>query len=266
MVRRTAVPAPPARLLPAAFLLQASWNYERQQGIGFGAALAAALRQLGVADGDRAAFLRRHVQSFNTNPVMAPWVLGAVARLESQRAREGAPSAGEIDRLKTALSIHLARIGDSVIWSGLRPLASAVGIALALAGVPWAAAAAAWALYNAAQVPLRIAGLRIGYREGAAVVERLVSPTWNRAFERMREAGGVLAGVAAGLLCAQASGSGSNGIAPDGAPATGPVTALLTVAAIGVALVTLERRRGGATGIALVALAAAAALAAVGLS
>ena len=252
MTRRAAVPAPPAKLFLAAFFLQSAWNYERQQGIGFAAALAGTVGRLGIAGAERARFLRRHLRSFNTNPVMAPWVIGAVARLESNRARDGSPDEDGIDRLKTALSIHLARIGDSIVWSGVRPLASAVGIVLALAGAAWVAAAVYWVLYNAVQVPLRVAGLWIGYREGAAVTARLVSPKWNRVLGSIRAAGAVVSGVGAGLLAARAAAHG---------------VGTLTVAFVagGAAVLVLERRRGGATGVALVVLVVTAVLAAVGL-
>jgi len=252
MMRRAPPEVPPAWLVPAAFLLQASWNYERQQGLGFGAAMAGAAAPLGLDGAEKPGFLRRHLRSFNTNPVMAPWVIGVVARLEADRARDGAPPAEEIDRLKTALSVHLARLGDSLVWTGIRPLASAVGIALALAGLSWGAALAYWMFYNAVQVPLRVAGLSIGYGEGASVIARLTSPRWNRWLAQIRTAGAAVAGVAAGLVAARTIEHG---------PATARLTALAAIAAA----VAVERWRGGATGVALLALVGAAVLAAAGL-
>jgi len=172
--------------------------------------------------------------------------------MERERLRGGAPAEDEIDRLKTALSIHLARLGDSVVWSAVRPLAAAAGIAAALAGAPAALAAAAyWILYNAVQVPMRWMGLSLGLREGAGVTARLVSPRWNGALERIRDAGAVVAGAGLGLAAARSHEGG-------GAPLVGA-----TAIAAAAAAVLLEKRRGGATGAALAALAVAVLLSAV---
>ena len=65
--------------------LQAAFNPDRRQGIGFGAALAPWARLHGD-DAERRAFLERHVKAFNTNPAMAAPILGAVARLETRAA------------------------------------------------------------------------------------------------------------------------------------------------------------------------------------
>jgi hypothetical protein len=125
-------------------------------------------------------------------------------------------------------------------------------VLLALLGGSYAAAVVYWVSYNAAQVTLRIQGLSAGYRDGLGVTERLPGRGWALATERVRDVGSVAAGAALGLAAA-------DGLAGGSAPALAAV-----VAAAGVAMVAVDRRRAGATGIALAAVAVAALLAVVG--
>ena len=65
------------RMAARASLLQATWNYERQQGIGWAHALDPALRRLipdAVAHRER---LAAHTAYFNTQPTFASLALGA---------------------------------------------------------------------------------------------------------------------------------------------------------------------------------------------
>jgi mannose/fructose/N-acetylgalactosamine-specific phosphotransferase system component IID len=245
-------PRPPLALVAAVFFLQAAWNYPRMQALGFAACMAAVTRRVGEGGRDLSRSLHRHLGVFNTNPVLAPWVIGAAARMEEERALRGRPTEAEIVRFKDALAVHLARLGDALVWSAIRPLAAAVGVLLALLGGSYAAAVVYWVSYNAAQVTLRIQGLSAGYRDGLGVTERLPGRGWALATERVRDVGSVAAGAALGLAAA-------DGLAGGSAPALAAV-----VAAAGVAMVAVDRRRAGATGIALAAVAVAALLAVVG--
>src|SRR5262249_32197906 len=74
-----------ARVVARSFLLQALWNPERQQGAGFAFALKPFLTRVPPPQGEPAA-LARHVGYFNTNPAFASYALGAIGRLEVERA------------------------------------------------------------------------------------------------------------------------------------------------------------------------------------
>jgi PTS system mannose-specific IID component len=150
-------------------LLQATWNYERQQGVGWAWALEPVLRRLYPSAPERARRLAEHTAYFNTQPTLASLALGAVAKLEEARARgEDGVDAGTIARIKSVLGSSLAALGDRVFWLTLRPFTACLGIALALAGWPWAAAVQ-WLAYNLAHQTVRLAGVRWGYREGPAI-------------------------------------------------------------------------------------------------
>src|SRR5205814_9869611 len=86
-----------------ASLLQATWNYERQQGVGWAWALEPALKRIEPDPARRAARLAEHTAFFNTQPTMASLALGAVASLEERRAETGAPDSEAIARIKSVL-------------------------------------------------------------------------------------------------------------------------------------------------------------------
>jgi PTS system mannose-specific IID component len=168
----------PSRVLGASlarlFLLQATWNYERMQGLGLAWALAPVARALARDDAEAARALVPHTAYFNTHPVMASVAVGVVAG-EMERRAAGEPALDEagLARAKQALGSSLAAAGDPLFWNTLRPM-------LALA------AAASWrddrsplgiltflVGYNVVAIGYRIRGLFEGFRRGLAYVAQL---------------------------------------------------------------------------------------------
>lgn len=159
------------RMALRANLLQSTWNYERQQGIGWAYALQPALEALYPDAEVRRARLAEHVAYFNTQPTLASLALGAAAHLEEQRAGGTGPDAEGMARVKAALGSTLAALGDRLFWFSLRPFAAALGVLLALArpAQPWGA----WVLLAVYAVPhlaLRTLGVGWGYARGPAVL------------------------------------------------------------------------------------------------
>jgi len=150
-------------------LLQATWNYERQQGIGWAYAIDPALRRLYPDEATRRERLAEHTAYFNTQPTLASLALGAVAGLEEQRAAGAPVDAAAVARVKSALGSSLAALGDRLFWLTLRPVAACVGVLFALHG-RWYGALAMWACYNWVHLGLRFAGVGMGYRQGAQVL------------------------------------------------------------------------------------------------
>jgi mannose/fructose/N-acetylgalactosamine-specific phosphotransferase system component IID len=146
-------------------LLQATWNYERQQGVGWAYAIRPALERLIANPRTRCERLAEHTAYFNTQPTLASVALGAVARLEEERAAGEGPDAAGIARVKSALGSSLAAVGDRLFWFTLRPFAACVGALFALGG-PWRGALALWVCYNAVHLTVRLRGVRWGYEGG----------------------------------------------------------------------------------------------------
>src|SRR5699024_5212757 len=66
--------------------LQASWNFERMQNVGWAYAMIPALKKLYTDKEDRAQALKRHLEFFNTHPYVAAPVLGVTLTLEEEKA------------------------------------------------------------------------------------------------------------------------------------------------------------------------------------
>ncbi len=116
------------RLFLRALLIQAGWNRERMQALGFTYALL-------PLDGPRGApaeaeFVRRHLAYVNTNPAMSAVLLGAVAAEEARLEVAGASGEAASERVagvKRRLEGGLAALGDRAFWGWLRPLLGVVG-------------------------------------------------------------------------------------------------------------------------------------------
>jgi len=178
-------------------LLQATWNYERQQGVGWAWSLAPALERFYPDRATRLDRLAEHTAFFNTQPTLASLALGAAAMLEEQRAATGQPDAAGMTRIKNAMGSSLAAIGDRLFWFTLRPLSALIGTLLATAS-PWLGALALVLCYNAVHQTVRVLGISWGYRLGPAVL----SPVLRGRLERMIHAGALLGVAAAGALVA----------------------------------------------------------------
>jgi len=128
-------------LLAAGFklnLLHASWNFERLQNAGFLFSIYGLLKK--IYKDDRENLLRaikRHMGFFNTHIFFSPAVAGVITRLEEDLP-DTDPEAKEreIENTKMGIMGPLAAIGDSLFWSGLKPIALLLGAAIVLLSNP----------------------------------------------------------------------------------------------------------------------------------
>jgi PTS system mannose-specific IID component len=196
------------------FLVQACWNFEKLQNVGFAYAIYPALsalykgRELGES-------VRRHLEIFNTQPFMASFALGVTVKMEEERAKlsgetELAAAAARISEVKSALASPLAAIGDKLFWSTLRPLTLLVSLLVWwLLGLrQWSlplevlqrggahlrfdvprmlvGLAAGLAVYNAMAIWIRWKGLKYGYQCGASGVCGLDFLDWQGLIKKLR--------------------------------------------------------------------------------
>lgn len=160
-------------------LLQASWNFERLQGLGFFYALLPGLRKL-YSGPELIAAAQRHPGYFNTHPYLAPLVAGAVLRLEEDQALGHRESPIDIADFKEMVAAPYAAIGDALFWGGLRPLAAGIALFFAVKGLLWAPLVFLL-LYNAVPFWFRCVFFVRGYRRGLASVEFMQNfhlPDW----------------------------------------------------------------------------------------
>lgn len=188
-----------ARVTARTSLLQATWNYERQQGLGWAWCFAPVLERLYPDAASRRMRLAEHTAYFNTQPTLASLALGAVANLEEQRALGLAPDDDGIARVKTLLGSALAALGDRLFWFTLRPFVACLGVLLALGG-SWVGALALLVCYNAVHLTLRLRGVAVGYRLGAEVLSGGLRGRLERAVRTTSTFGAALVGLVVAAL------------------------------------------------------------------
>ena len=146
------------------FLIQSSWSFERMQSLGFFYSISPAIKAINENEEDLKEAYKRHLEFFNTNPYMAPAIIGAAIKLEEQGA-----SSEEIKELKNGLMGAYGAVGDSLFWGSLRPLAAIIGVAVALKGSLWAPIVFL-TIYNLPHIFMRCYGLFKGYKMGVGVI------------------------------------------------------------------------------------------------
>lgn len=112
--------------------LQASWNFERMQNVGWAYAMIPALKKLYTDKEDRAQALKRHLEFFNTHPYVAAPVLGVTLTLEEEKAAGRDIDNAAIQGVKIGMMGPLAGVGDPIFWGTLRPVLGAFAASLAL--------------------------------------------------------------------------------------------------------------------------------------
>ena len=149
--------------------LQSSWNYQRMQGLGFLFALLPGLQRLCPPE-ELAKACLRHAGYFNTHPYLAPLVVGAVLKLEEERAAQGDDRSIDINDFKEIVAAPYAAIGDALFWGGLRPLVAAVALFFAIKGIIWTPLIFLL-LYNLIPFWFRVVFFEYGYRHGLKSVD-----------------------------------------------------------------------------------------------
>ncbi len=161
------------------FFLQACWNFQRMQNIGFCFAISPVIKALYPAPAARQKAIKRHLEFFNTHPYCASIILGVVAKLEEQAAQAGDDEAREAVRVKIGMMGPLAAMGDVIYWVMLRPALALVGVSLVLFGSleqSWLVILGSLCfigLYSIAHLGLRIGGVFLGYNWGVEIVKEL---------------------------------------------------------------------------------------------
>ncbi len=152
------------------FLIQGSWNYHTMLGSGFAFAMLPTLRRLFGHDPEQMdASVARHLEHFNAHPYLSGVALGAIIRLEDERADEET-----IRKFKAAVRGPLGGLGDALVWATWLPSVAACALILYWLGLPgWVAVTFFVVVYNLGHLGLRVWGFRAGLDAGRAVGGRL---------------------------------------------------------------------------------------------
>lgn len=220
------------RVLGRSLFIQAGFNSQGLQSLGFLFALMPALRELYPGQDEQRVAVRRHLETFNTHPYVAAAIVGGTLALE-ERVAAGEELPEKVTAFKTSLMGPLAALGDAFFWHALRPAVGAVAAAYAPLAGAWAALFFLLA-YNTVHFSFRARLFLLGYREGAGLVQSLARahlPAWT---QRLRSVAAACAGGLAAWLALEL-GAGQPG-------ALGPAVAVGCLAA-GTAAYELVKRR-----------------------
>jgi mannose/fructose/N-acetylgalactosamine-specific phosphotransferase system component IID len=215
--------------------LQAAWNSQRMQNLGLLAALAPWARWRRIDRDECRQLARRYLGFFNTNPYLAPYVVGGLVRLEDERQQGRDVPDSVVTGFRDSLSRACGAIGDELFWLGLRPAFLLLALVLGWIG-SWPLALAAVALFALAQLHLRWRGLELGYRLGPSVISVLARPGWHRAVAWSRRLALGLTGFLAGCYFA-------GGLARDVTPGTGQLVGLVLFGLL-IPVIPLRRQTG----------------------
>lgn len=119
----------------SSFVLENSYNYERQQALGFSIGMWPAIKRIYKDDKEgQAKALTRHMQIFNTAPFVVTAITGVASAMEKEAKDNKDFDDTSINNVKVALMGPFAGIGDSFFWGTLRILATAIALPLSEQG------------------------------------------------------------------------------------------------------------------------------------
>ena len=179
--------------------LQGCFNYERQQGLGFGYAMIPHLRRIYKDDeeGFKAA-LKRHLTFYNITPQCTTFVQGIAVAMEEEASENKEFDASSINAVKTALMGPLSGIGDSIFWGTLRTIGLGVGLSFCMQG-NILGPIMFLLIHNIPHWIVRYKGLEIGYTQGMNFME---NATESGVLEKFTVAAKILGATVVGSMIA----------------------------------------------------------------
>ena len=155
--------------------LDISWDYERQQHMGYSYALTPVVRKLYPGEENkekRVEALKRGLEFMAITPQLSTLLMGINAAMEEENCNNPDFDGNSINAVKTSLMGPLAGIGDSLIPGTLRIIASGIAISFAANGsilVPLLFLL----IFNIPAFIIRYFCLKWGYGFGSTFIEKI---------------------------------------------------------------------------------------------
>lgn len=179
--------------------LQAVWNFERMQNVGFAFALLPALKALYPDPVRRREAVLRHLGFFNVHPYMVGIIIGMVIRSEEEISTGTTVPPETVNTLKNALAGPLAAIGDVFFWATWRPFLALISIGIMLATMRFhadhlllLAPVFFIAAYTLTQVAFRAVTLVMAYRGHDKIVSVIQEMKFRNMLDHVRFLGMVV--------------------------------------------------------------------------
>lgn len=151
-------------------MLDSSWTYERQQNMGYSFAMTPVIKKL-YEDGSekQKAAYARSLDFMAITPQLSTLLMGIDAAMCEQDANDPDFDGNAIAAVKTSLMGPLAGIGDSLIASTLRIIATGIAIGFAQQG-SLLGPILLLLIFNVPGFIIRWFGLQFGYRNGRELI------------------------------------------------------------------------------------------------
>ena len=153
------------------FFLQALWNFERLQNIGFLYILYPVFKSLYKDKEQRKQALLRHIGFFNTNPYMVSIIIAMVINSETDIASGKETNIRKPEMIKSVMAGPTAAIGDSFFWGTWRPFVSFVSILMIILSMNMFSVSLLWiapiifiVLYNIVHLSFRYWSFMVSFK------------------------------------------------------------------------------------------------------
>jgi len=197
-------------------IVQASWTYERLQGIGAGYASLPLLEPLRSDPERYRAAVARASEYFNAHPYFTGIAVGAAAKAEL----DGVPGP-TVSRLRTALAGPLGSLGDQLFWIGVVPaVMGALLVAVAFDAGLWAVLVGL-GLYLMVRFVVTLWGLDLGLRSGVQVASALKQSGLEAQVRRVGLVAGFVIGLALPIVIEALAREAGRDLRPAAAVGTG---------------------------------------------
>lgn len=179
--------------------LDVSWNFERQQNLGYSYAMSDAIKKLLKDDPEKEKrALQRGLDFMAVTPQLSTLLMGINAAMEEENANNPDFDDSTIAVVKTSLMGPIAGIGDSLIAGTLRIIATGIAISFAAKGEIFGPILFLL-IYNIPAFLIRYYGLNFGYKYGT---EFIVNADKNGVMEKVTYAAGIIGLMAIGGMVA----------------------------------------------------------------
>ncbi|MBU0951559.1 MAG: PTS system mannose/fructose/sorbose family transporter subunit IID [Elusimicrobia bacterium] len=188
------------------FFIQAAWNYERMQNIGFLYGIMPALKKIYPDKNQRFEVVKSHLEFFNTHPYMIGILMGMTVSLEEKTAKDekASTSRNMIQVSKTNMAGPLAAIGDAFFWAVWRPFCALLvvfPVVIFFKGINnfviWWLFFGFLIFYNSLNIYLRYYGVFMGYRLRERIIKNISRWNIQRIISTVRIAGFITVCIAA---------------------------------------------------------------------
>lgn len=180
-------------------LVQACWNFENMQSVGFLYTILPGLEKIYADDpGKIREAAKRHIEFFNTHPYFSSH-LAAMSLAFEERIQKGEVDPSAVNSAKVGLMGSLGAIGDSFFWGSLKPFISLMSVLAALVN-PYLGIVLLLLAYNYFHLRMRIEGFKMSLSSPEGIYEYLRQNNFTEKNEYIRALVMIFLGVYLGFF------------------------------------------------------------------